>query len=89
VPQYVIERHFGPIRYADLDEPAWVARREAAFAAYPEIVWHHSHIAETADDLVTFCVYEAPSAQYCRDHAAAAGVPADVVHESFVVSPGD
>jgi hypothetical protein len=89
VPQYVIERHFGPIKFSDLDDPEWVARRESAFRQFPEIVWHHSHIIETDDDLITYCVYEAPDAQYCRDHAAAAGVPADDVREAFGVSPGD
>lgn len=84
----MIERHFGPIRYADLDEPGWVARRQEANRQFPEIDWLHSHIIETDDDLITYCIYEAPDAQYCRDHAAAAGVPADFVREAFEVSPG-
>jgi hypothetical protein len=86
--EYVIERHFGPIKFSDLDEPEWVARRKAAFAQFPEIVWEHSHIIESDEGLVTFCVYRAPSAQYIRDHAAAAGVPADKVMEATLVTPG-
>jgi Protein of unknown function (DUF4242) len=35
----------------------------------------------TEDGLTSYCVYAAPSAQHVRDHAAAAGLPADEVHE--------
>jgi hypothetical protein len=85
---YLIERHFGPIKFSDLDEPQWVARREAANRQFPEITWHHSHIIENDDDMIAYCIYEAPTAQMCRDHAVAAGVPADVVSEAFQVAPG-
>jgi hypothetical protein len=88
MPEYVIERHFGPIRFADLDDPAWVARREAANARFPEIEWLHSHIIETDEELLTYCIYRAPSAEYVRDHARAAGVPADRVSEARHVVPG-
>jgi hypothetical protein len=77
------------MRFADLDEPSWVAKREAAAAAFPEIAWEHSHVVETDDgELVTYCVYVAPDAQMCRDHAAAAEVPADKVTEMTYVEPG-
>lgn len=89
MPEYVIERHFGRMRYTDLDDPDWAARRKEAFRAFPEIEWLHSHIIETDDELLTYCIYRAPSAQYVRDHATAAGVPADRVLESNVVHPAD
>ncbi len=88
MPQYVIELHFGKIRFADLDEPGWVARRQAANEQFPEIVWEHSYIIESDDELLTYCIYQAPNAQYVRDHAAAAGVPADRVMEAATVRPG-
>jgi hypothetical protein len=89
MPEYVIERHFGSIKFVDLEEPAWVAQRLAANAAFPEIEWLHSHIIEADDELLTYCIYRAPSEQYIRDHAAAARVPADRVMESRRVDPGE
>jgi hypothetical protein len=35
----------------------------------------------TAEGLTSYCVYAAPSADRVREHAAAAGLPADAVHE--------
>ena len=87
MPDYVIERHFGKIKFADLDDPAWVAERQKAFEAFPEIEWLHSHIIETDDELLTYCIYRAPNAQCIRDHAAAARVPADRVMECRHVEP--
>ena len=34
-----------------------------------------------ADGLTSYCVYGAPTEQHVRDHAAAAGLPADEVQE--------
>jgi hypothetical protein len=87
VPEYIIERHFGKMKFADLDDPEWVAQRQAANEAFPEIDWLHSHIIESDEELLTYCIYRAPSEQYVRDHAAAARVPADRVMESWRVDP--
>ena len=88
MPRYVIERHFGDMRFEDLDDPERQARVQAANAAFPEITWDHSHITYQDDGMVTYCVYNAPNAQMCRDHASAAGVPADKVTEVIYVEPG-
>ena len=55
--------------------------RQVRDAQFPEIEWEHSHIVRTDAGRVSYCVYVAPSAQHVRDHAAAAGLPADEVHE--------
>jgi len=39
--------------------------------------WIRSHI--TADGKRSFCEFEAPSAEACREHAALAGLPVDDV----------
>ena len=88
MPRYLIERHFGPIALDDLDEPGWVERRKDAFERFPEIVWEYSHAIQTDEGLVTYCVYVAPSADYCRGHAQAADVPADRVTELVQIAPG-
>jgi hypothetical protein len=41
----------------------------------------HSHVVRTEDGLTSYCIYAAPSAQHIHDHAAAAGLPANEVHE--------
>jgi hypothetical protein len=88
MPRYLIERHFGDMRLEDLDAPEQVARTMAANERFPEISWEHSHVIYADEGMVTYCVYVAPTAQMCRDHAEAAGVPADVVTELIYVAPG-
>lgn len=41
--------------------------------------WIHSHL--TADGRHSFCVFEAPNATACREHARRAGLPLDDVLE--------
>jgi hypothetical protein len=84
---YIIERRFGAVRDEDLEDPAAVARREAAMAQFSEIVWEHSHMTRVNGDLITYCIYQAPNEQYVRDHAAAAGIPCDRVSEVVTVHP--
>ena len=50
-------------------------------AAYPDVDWEHSHVVRTPEGLTSYCVYAAPTAERVRDHAMAAGLPADEVHE--------
>jgi hypothetical protein len=87
MPRYVIERHFGSTTLDDLEEPEWIARRREAARQFPDIVWEHSHAIRAPDGLVTYCIYVAPSEQYVRDHAAAAGVPCDIVSETTELRP--
>ena len=73
MPRYVIERNFGAI--SDDDMLAASARSgQLIEERFPEITWEHSHVVATDDgEIVTFCVYGAPSEEMIREHAAAFG----------------
>jgi hypothetical protein len=80
MPRYLIHRALGNVSEANLEAAAAFSRQVRA-EQFPEIEWEHSHVVRTDAGLVSYCVYAAPSAQHVRDHAAAAGLPADEVHE--------
>ena len=73
MPRFVIERNFGSI--SDDDMLAAAARSdELILERFPEIVWEHSHVVATADgEILTFCVYSAPTEAMIREHAEAFG----------------
>jgi hypothetical protein len=55
-----------------------VGRRVVAVAAkMGNVKWIRTHL--TADGKHTFCEFEAPTAEACRQHAAAADLPVDEV----------
>jgi hypothetical protein len=80
MPRYLIQRTLGNISRDELETAAEVSRRVRA-EQFPEIEWEHSHVVRTPDGLTSYCIYAAPSAQHIREHAAAAGLPADDVQE--------
>ncbi len=80
MPRYLIHRALGNVSDAELDAAAEMSR-QVRDAQFPEIEWEHSHVVRTDTGRVSYCVYAAPSEQHVRDHAAAAGLPADEVHE--------
>jgi Nickel responsive protein SCO4226-like len=80
MPRYLISRILGDVTDAELDAAADVSRRVRT-DQFPDIEWEHSHVVRTSGGLTSYCVCAAPSAQRVRDHAAAAGLPADDVHE--------
>ena len=80
MPRFLIRRVLGDATEDELEAAAEDSRRARA-EHFPEIEWEHSHVVRTDDGLTSYCVYAAPSAQHVRDHAAAAGLPADEVHE--------
>lgn len=89
MPQYLIERHFGHVTPEQLQEGGSTSKRVAK-ELFPEIVWEHSHAVQTADGLVTYCVYQAPDEQYVQSHAAVAGLPCDQIQEiADTVGPDD
>jgi hypothetical protein len=81
MPRYVIRRALGPVSDEDLmavAEASSVIREEQ----FPDLAWVHTHVVRDASGgLTTFCVYDSPDPQRLRDHAAAAGMPADEVLE--------
>jgi hypothetical protein len=80
MPRHLICRVLGDVTEAELEAAADVSRRVRT-DQFPDIEWEHSHVVRTSGGLTSYCVYAAPSAQRVRDHAAAAGLPADEVHE--------
>ena len=80
MPRYLIHRALGDVSDEQLDAAAEMSR-QVRDAQFPEIEWEHSHVVRTDAGRVSYSVYVAPSEQHVRDHAAAAGLPADEVHE--------
>jgi Protein of unknown function (DUF4242) len=72
MPQFLVERSFT----VGQEQMNAVGRRsnDIIRERYPAITWHHSHVALDEDGTVrTFCVYEAPSEEVIREHAALLG----------------
>jgi Nickel responsive protein SCO4226-like len=80
MPRYLIRRLLGDITEAELQAAAEVSR-QVRFEQFPDIECEHSHVVRTPDGLTSYCVYAAATAQRVRDHATAAGLPADEVQE--------
>ena len=71
--RYVIERNFGTITDDDMLAAA-VRSDEVASERFPEIIWEHSHIVMGDDgEVLTFCIYGAPTEEMIREHAEAFG----------------
>ena len=70
--KYLIERkyHVGQDRMPEVGRRS----REVRNAHYPEIIWEHSHVVVGTDGVPkSFCIYEAPSEEMVREHAARFG----------------
>jgi hypothetical protein len=82
--RYVIERNLGEVSDAQLQEAAAYSKqvRETQF---PDVGWDRSYVVRTDSGLQTFCIYEAESPERIREHARAARLPADVIHEVVMV----
>jgi hypothetical protein len=67
--------------------------RQVRNAHFPEIIWEHSHVVlDEAGTVKSFCVYDAPSLEIVRAHAAELGehhvdaiyeIAGDVTPEDF------
>jgi len=77
MPQFVIEREMpdvgtlGPADLQGASQTSCSVLRDLG----PEIQWVHSYVT---DDKI-YCVYRAPSADLIRQHAEAAGFPANSI----------
>ena len=73
MPRFVIERDFGNVDDDEMLEIAMLSKM-AGIEAFPDITWEHSHVCSDDDGMIkTFCVYEAPSEERVREHAARMG----------------
>jgi hypothetical protein len=71
--KFLVERRF----HVGQDEMPEVSRRskQIAMEQFPEITWEHSHVVvDDAGTVKTYCVYDAPSEEIVRKHAATLGV---------------
>lgn len=73
MPRYLIERLFDQ-REDDMLAKSGPIRLELC-GSFPDLRWLHSHIVGSdADGFVrTFCLYEGPNAERCREHGEAFG----------------
>ena len=80
MPRYIVQRNLGKVTDEELEAAARKSKqiREANF---PDVGWEHSHVVKTKNGMMTFCVYSAPNVQRVREHARAAGLPADEVFD--------
>jgi hypothetical protein len=72
MPRFLVERTYT----VDMDELPTVATRSKSIGhhRFPEIVWEHSHVVVGTDGTPkSFCVYDAPSEEIVRQHAALLG----------------
>jgi hypothetical protein len=88
---FLVERRF---HVAEDQMPAVNRRsKQIAIEQFPAIRWDHSHVVvDDAGIVETYCIYEAPSEEIVREHAAAFGahdvegvyeIAADVTPDDF------
>ena len=74
MPRYMVTRTLPPLNQEEL---AAVGKKVVATCDQLGMQWIRSHI--TADGKHSFCEFEAPTADTCREHAQRAGLPIDEV----------
>lgn len=80
MPRYIVQRNLGNVSEQELQAAA-LKSKEVREARFPDITWEHSHVVRTKNGMVTYCVYAGPSADRVKEHARAAGLPADEVFD--------
>ncbi len=74
MPRYIVTRTLPPLTESDLDA---IGKKVISACEDLGMQWIRSHV--TADGKHSFCEFEAPSEEACRQHAAVAGLPVDEV----------
>jgi Protein of unknown function (DUF4242) len=73
MPRYLISRVFDQLDDQEQAQLGVQARR-LILEEYPEITWEHSHVvADSAGNLRSFCVYDAPNEDAIRAHGVRLG----------------
>jgi hypothetical protein len=80
---YKIRRVVGEMEAEEVDAAA--LRSIWCLSDYPDLKWHHSMWDREAGEIV--CLYESPSEESIRQHAAAARLPCDEVREVTLIDP--
>lgn len=74
MPRFIVTRTLPPLTPEELDQ---VGHRVVSACGDVGVTWVRSHL--TADGLHSFCEFEAPDAEACRQHAHIAQLPVDDV----------
>jgi Protein of unknown function (DUF4242) len=83
--RFIVTRTLPPLSQEQL--AAVGSRVKTVCAEIPGMQWIRSHL--TADGKHSFCEFEAPGAEACREHAQRAGLPVDeVIPIGMEIGPG-
>jgi hypothetical protein len=74
MPRFMVTRTLPPLDEKQLQQ---VGKNVVSACDRMGMQWIRSHV--TADGKHSFCEFEAPSAEACREHARVAGLPVDEV----------
>ena len=74
MPRFIVTRTLPPLTPEQLNA---VGRNVVSACDQIGMQWIRSHV--TADGKHSFCEFEAPNAEACREHAKVAGLPVDDV----------
>jgi hypothetical protein len=75
MPRFIVTRTLPPLTAEQLDQ---IGRKVVSVCSeMPGVEWVRSHL--TADGKHSFCEFEAPNAEACREHARRAELPVDDV----------
>lgn len=81
--RFIVKRTLPPLSDDELQD---VGKRVVRAADQVGIKWIRSHL--TADGRHSFCEFESPDAETCRDHATQAQLPVDeVIHIGQEIGP--
>ena len=70
--RYLFRRQWGAKTETEMLEGALRSKRMAR--DFDDVTWHHSHVVADGDgNVISYCIYEAPSADRVLDHAALVG----------------
>ena len=84
MPRFIVTRTLPPLTSEELDA---VGKNVISACDQMGMEWIRSHV--TADGKHSFCEFEAPSADACREHAQLAQLPVDdVIPIGMELGPG-
>ena len=85
MPRYIVQRTLPPLTPEQLNG---IGKKVVEVCQeMPGLEWIRSHL--TADGKHSFCEFEAPDANSCREHARRAGLPVDdVIPIGMEIGPG-
>lgn len=84
MPKFIIEREIPGAGKSDGQQLKEIATYMNAVCKSMDIQWLHSYV--TGDKV--YCVYNAPSADACREHAEKGGFPCNLVSQVFnIIDP--